>query len=93
MQKTKVSRRENPFTKENITDTRTAREPNVDPSKRENIEVSNPKRKTEECRYCLVCQNLIFGNSDTPCERCGISETMAKKRAFEKWHDLGASGM
>lgn len=92
--KQKVSKRENPFfPSEDVTDTRKEREKNIDPSIREAPTAPTPSRKEQECRYCLVCQNLIFGNSDTPCERCGISENTAKKRAFSKWHDLGASGM
>lgn len=88
--KEKVSRRENPFTGENVTDKRTAREPNIDPNIRDKIGVETPTRKTEDLDYCLVCQTLMpLGGK---CPTCGYSREDVKKRAFERFHDFGSSG-
>lgn len=87
--KEKVSRRENPFTNENVTDRRTGREPNVDPSIREEKTAPTPKRKEQDMEYCLVCQELYSGQK---CPRCGYSREDIKKRAFSKHHSTGDSG-
>ncbi len=89
--KEKVSRRENPFTNENVTDRRTGREPNVDPNIRDidKIGVETPTRKEQDMEYCLVCQELYSGQK---CPRCGYSREDIKKRAFSAHHSTGDSG-
>lgn len=90
--KEKVSRRENPFTGENVTDRRTGKESNVDPNIRDidKIGVETPTRKTEDLDYCLVCQSIMpLGGK---CPRCGWTRDDVKKRAFSRFHDLGSSG-
>jgi len=88
--KEKVSRRENPFTGENVTDTRTAREANVDPSIREEKTAPTPTRKEQNTEYCLLCQNLILNATpETKCQKCGYSRRDVKERMFSKYHASG----
>jgi len=90
--KEKVSRRENPFTNENVTDRRTGREPNVDPNIRDidKIGVETPRRKEQDMEICLVCQTLHLLNAK--CPTCGYSREDIKKRAFSRFHATGSSG-
>lgn len=85
--KEKVSKRENPFTKERTTDTRTAREANVDPSIREEKTVPTPKRNVEDMELCLSCQTLHL--KGTACPTCKLTEEQVKKTQWEKFHATG----